>query len=197
MHITKILIYLVDVKIKDLIPAQLNPATIVPGAASHNYNWLVLNGELIFDFLMINLPDSFTNEPLSHGFVKFKIQQNAGNLPGTVITNQAGIYFDFNLPVITNQTFNTIPLATGISTQAHDIMFMPNPVKDQLQLVLPFETIGNTSIQIFDVIGKNIQTQSINNKVENIDCNDLSKGIYMARIMHNGGVYTQFKFVKE
>jgi len=186
-----------NVKIKDLLPQELNPATIVPGAASHNYNWLVLNGELIFDFLMINLPDSFTNEPLSHGFVKFKIQQNAGNLPGTVITNQAGIYFDFNAPIITNQTFNTIPLATSISTQARDVMFMPNPVKDQLQLVLPFETIGNTSIQIFDVVGKNIQTQSINNKVESIDCNDLSKGIYMARIMHNGAVYTQFKFVKE
>jgi uncharacterized repeat protein (TIGR01451 family) len=186
-----------NVKIKDMIPTELNPATIVPGAASHNYNWLILNGELIIDFLMINLPDSFTNEPNSHGFVKFKIQQNAGNMPGTVITNQAGIYFDANPPIITNQTFNTIPLATGISTQALDVMFMPNPVKDQLQLVLPFDKIGNTSIQIFDVVGKNIQTQSINNKVESIDCSALSKGIYMARIIHNGASYTQFKFVKE
>ena len=186
-----------NVKIRDMIPAELNPASIIPGAASHNYNWLVLNGELIIDFLMINLPDSFSNEANSHGFVKFRIQQQTGNLPGTVITNQAGIYFDANPPVITNQTFNTIPLATGISAQAQDNMFMPNPVKDQLQLVLPFETIGNTSIQVFDVLGKNIQTQSINNKVESIDCSALSKGIYMARLMHNGAVYTQFKFVKE
>jgi hypothetical protein len=52
-------------------------------------------------------------------------------------------------------------------------------------------------MQIFDVLGKNIQTQSINNKVESVDCSALSKGIYMARIMHNGAVYTQFKFVKE
>lgn len=186
-----------NVKIRDMIPAELNPTSIIPGAASHNYNWLVLNGELIIDFLMINLPDSFSNEANSHGFVKFRIQQQTGNLPGTVITNQAGIYFDANPPVITNQTFNTIPLATGISAQAQDNMFMPNPVKDQLQLVLPFETIGNTSIQVFDVLGKNIQTQSINNKVESIDCSALSKGIYMARLMHNGAVYKQFKFVKE
>ena len=186
-----------NVKIRDMIPAELNPTSIIPGAASHNYNWLVLNGELIIDFLMINLPDSFSNEANSHGFVKFRIQQQTGNLPGTVITNQAGIYFDANPPVITNQTFNTIPLATGISAQAQDNMFMPNPVKDQLQLVLPFETIGNTSIQIVDMLGKNIQTQSFNNKVESIDCSALSKGIYMARLMHNGAVYTQFKFVKE
>ena len=186
-----------NVKIRDMIPSELNPASIVPGAASHNYNWLVLNGELIIDFFMINLPDSFTNEPNSHGFVKFKIQQLAGNLPGTVITNQAGIYFDANPPVITNQTFNTIPLATGISNQANDVVFMPNPVNNQLQLVLPFETLGNTSIQIFDVMGKNIHTQSISNKVESIECNAFSKGMYMARIMHDGAVYTQFKFVKE
>lgn len=186
-----------NVKIRDMIPSELNPGSIVPGAASHNYNWLVLNGELIIDFLMINLPDSFSNEPNSHGFVKFKIQQQAGNLPGTVITNQAGIYFDANPPVITNQTFNTIPLATGISNQVRNVVFMPNPVSNQLQLVLPFETIGNTSIQIFDVLGKNIQTKSIHNKDESIDCSTLSKGIYMALVMHNGSVYTQFKFVKE
>ena len=186
-----------NVKIRDIIPTELNPATIVPGAASHNYNWLILNGELIIDFLMINLPDSFTNEPLSHGFVKFKIQQNAGNLPGTVITNQAGIYFDANPPIITNQTFNTIPLATGISTQASNVRFMPNPVNNQLQLILPFETIGNTTIELFDVLGKNLQQQKLNSKVETIDCSALSKGIYMARIIHNGATYTQFKFVKE
>jgi uncharacterized repeat protein (TIGR01451 family) len=186
-----------NVKIKDMIPAELNAATILPGAASHNYNWLVLNGELIIDFLMINLPDSFTNEPNSHGFVKFKIKQNSGNMPGTVITNQAGIYFDFNPPVITNQTFNTIPLATGIAAQAKDIKFMPNPVNDLLQLVLPFENIGNTSIEVIDILGKGIQQQRLENKVSTLDCSSLSKGMYMARIMHNGAVYTQFKFVKE
>jgi uncharacterized repeat protein (TIGR01451 family) len=186
-----------NVKIKDMIPAELNAATILPGAASHNYNWLVLNGELIIDFLMINLPDSFTNEPNSHGFVKFKIKQNSGNMPGTVITNQAGIYFDFNSPVITNQTFNTIPLATGIAAQAKDIKFMPNPVNDLLQLVLPFENIGNTSIEVIDILGKGIQQQRLENKVSTLDCSSLSKGMYMARIMHNGAVYTQFKFVKE
>jgi uncharacterized repeat protein (TIGR01451 family) len=187
-----------QVKIKDMIPSQLNPATIVPGAASHNYNWVVLNGELIFDFLNINLPDSFTNEPNSHGFVKFRIKQNAGNLPGTVIANQAGIYFDANPAVITNQTFNTIPLPTSLPQQSvQDVIFMPNPVKDQLQLVLPFENIGNTTIEFIDVLGKNVQAQSIENKVSQINCTGLSRGIYMVRLIRTGQLYTQFKMVKE
>jgi uncharacterized repeat protein (TIGR01451 family) len=187
-----------QVQIRDTIPSQLNPASIVPGAASHNYNWVVLNGELIIDFININLPDSFTNEVNSHGFVKFRIKQNAGNLPGTVITNQVGIFFDANPAVITNQTFNTIPLPTGLSQQSlQEVLFMPNPVKDQLQLVLPFENVSNTTIEFIDVLGKNVLVQSIDNKVSQVNCIGLSRGIYMMRLMHNGQFYTQFKIVKE
>jgi uncharacterized repeat protein (TIGR01451 family) len=187
-----------QVQVRDTIPSQLNPASIVPGAASHNYNWLVLNGELIIDFININLPDSITNEANSHGFVKFKIKQNAGNLPGTVIANQASIYFDANPAVITNQTFNTIPLPTGLSQQSlQEVLYMPNPVKDQLQLVLPFENVSNTSIEFIDVLGKNVLAQSIENKVSQINCMGLSKGIYMVRIVQNGLLYSHFKIIKE
>lgn len=63
---------------------------------------------LVFTFNNINLPDSFTNEPASHGFVKFGIKLKP-NLPlYTAIQNQASIYFDFNAPVITNATTNTL-----------------------------------------------------------------------------------------
>ncbi len=63
---------------------------------------------LVFTFNNINLPDSNTNEPLSHGFVKYGIKLKP-NLPlYSVIHNQASIYFDFNTPVITNATTNTL-----------------------------------------------------------------------------------------
>ena len=187
-----------SVRIVDLIPSQLDISTIQMGASSHNYNWFVLNGSLIIDFININLLDNYPNTIKSVGYVKFKIQQNQGNPIGTVIVNQVTCSFDKNTPVPTNHTYNTISINSGIlANKIENISFMPNPVSNQLQLILPFEIIGNTSIQVFDVVGKNVQTQSINNKVESIDCSALSKGIYMARIMHNGSVYTQFKFVKE
>ena len=54
------------------------------------------------------LPDSNVNEPASHGFVKFTVSQQPGNPMGTVINNQAAIYFDFNDPIFTNIYSHTV-----------------------------------------------------------------------------------------
>ena len=54
------------------------------------------------------LPDSNVNEPASHGFIKFRIQQKASNPTGARIENTAAIYFDYNAPVLTNTTWHTI-----------------------------------------------------------------------------------------
>ena len=64
--------------------------------------------EVIFTFNDIYLPDSFVNEPASHGFIKFKMQAEENLAEGTPIENTAGIFFDSNPPIITNTTFNTL-----------------------------------------------------------------------------------------
>ncbi|MDW3651333.1 MAG: T9SS type A sorting domain-containing protein [Bacteroidia bacterium] len=63
---------------------------------------------LKFRFDNIHLPDSTTDEKNSHGYVMFEVAPLAGLPVGTELTNTAGIYFDFNEPVITNTVFNTI-----------------------------------------------------------------------------------------
>ena len=70
---------------------------------------------LVFTFNNINLPDSNTNEPASHGFVQYGIKLKP-NLPlYTEIHNQASIYFDFNAPILTNATTNTLYNAMNLS----------------------------------------------------------------------------------
>ncbi|MEM9824801.1 MAG: T9SS type A sorting domain-containing protein, partial [Bacteroidota bacterium] len=98
-----------NVVIRDAISEYLNPNSIRPGASSHPYTWGIAEDDvLFFNFENIMLPDSNINEPASHGFVKFKIKQELDNLPGTLIENSAGIYFDFNAPVITNTSVHQI-----------------------------------------------------------------------------------------
>ena len=63
---------------------------------------------LKFRFDNIHLPDSTTDEKNSHGYVMFEVTPMAGLPVGTELTNTAGIYFDFNEPVITNTVLNTI-----------------------------------------------------------------------------------------
>ncbi|MCB0520330.1 MAG: T9SS type A sorting domain-containing protein [Saprospiraceae bacterium] len=97
------------VVVLDTLSGLLDPASVVPGAASHSYDFELLgNGVVRFAFENIMLPDSNVNEAASHGFVKFRVSQAAGNQPDDVIRNKAAIVFDFNEPVITNEYFHTV-----------------------------------------------------------------------------------------
>lgn|GEM_PF-1112222 len=97
------------VAIRDTISQYLDASSIVPGCSSHSYDFQIVGSNILkFTFNNILLVDSTTNEPASHGFVKFRISQ-IDSLPlGTIIFNNAAIYFDFNEPIITNETFHEI-----------------------------------------------------------------------------------------
>jgi uncharacterized repeat protein (TIGR01451 family) len=97
------------VVIRDTISSYLDIATLTSGVSSHPYEFNIYGqGIAEWTFNDILLPDSNVNEPASHGFVKFKIAQLENNLPGTLIENEADIYFDFNEPIITNATQNIV-----------------------------------------------------------------------------------------
>lgn len=102
--------------IRDTLDAALDAFTVVPGISSHPYTLTLENDNiLVFRFDNINLPDSFSNEPESHGYVTYSVNTNSGLTLGTEIFNSAAIYFDFNAPIITNATQHTVylpPVAT-------------------------------------------------------------------------------------
>lgn len=97
------------VVLRDTLPPHLDISTFEPGASSHHSEWSILpTGELVVVFPEINLPDSTANEPGSHGFFSYFIQPFEATPPLTLIENRAGIFFDFNPPIITNTVFHTI-----------------------------------------------------------------------------------------
>ncbi len=92
-----------NIVIRDTLSADLDWASFLPGSASHPFEaTLHDDGLLEFHFRDILLPDSIVNEPGSHGYVNFTIMAKAGLAEGTNIENLAGIYFDFNPPIVTN-----------------------------------------------------------------------------------------------
>jgi len=97
------------VVIRDTLTTDLDIFSVTSGATSHNYTFRMYGPRVLeWTFDNILLPDSNTNEPQSNGFITFTVAQNP-NLPnGTVIQNAADIYFDFNAPVITNETLHRI-----------------------------------------------------------------------------------------
>ncbi len=98
-----------QVIVRDTISENLDLSTLRVQGASHDFTWaLNADRELVFTFDNINLPDSTSNEPASHGMLSYTILPHQDILPGALIENSAAIYFDFNDPIITNTVFHTI-----------------------------------------------------------------------------------------
>jgi len=97
-----------QVVIRDRFHPNLDLGTFQMLGNSHPFSLSVNGRELVWTFAGINLPPASSNEPGSHGYVKFRAKPIPNLDDGSVITNQAAIYFDLNPPVLTTTTTNTI-----------------------------------------------------------------------------------------
>lgn len=99
----------VNVEIRDDLSALIDESTFEFMSSSHNATVSIDSNRMIsFYFEDINLPDSTTNEPMSKGYVKFRVGLVPGVLPNDIVNNQARIYFDNNPPIFTNTTENIL-----------------------------------------------------------------------------------------
>ncbi|MBS1625152.1 MAG: T9SS type A sorting domain-containing protein [Bacteroidetes bacterium] len=181
------------VLIDTLDHSHLDVKTIIPGSSSHRYQFsLEDSGIAKWTFNNIMLPDSHTNERLSHGFVKFTIHQKASNQPGTRIDNFADIYFDHNAPVRTNTPYVTITRKEDIFTldvkdpstlnSRYRISAYPNPFADQVYFSISSDIASkNYHICITDITGRNVYSQDVNDAFT-IGKDGLSQGMYLYRI---------------
>lgn len=98
-----------NIFIRDTLDPLVDPGSLVINGASHNYQYTLTGDRNVqFTFPNILLVDSFANEPLSHGWIAYSVNLDAGLPIGTTIENTAHIYFDFNAPVATNTTQSTL-----------------------------------------------------------------------------------------
>lgn len=97
-----------NIVIADTLNTRLQPESFVMVNSSHPCNTTFIGNIVYFEFLNILLPDSNINEPMSHGFVTFRVKPLKTVKNNDVIPNKAYIYFDFNAPVITNVAITSI-----------------------------------------------------------------------------------------
>lgn len=194
------------VTLLDTLPATLDPATIRPIAASHPYTWdVTANGILNFTFANILLPDSTRNEPESHGFASFRISQKP-NLPdGTLIENNAAIYFDFNDPIFTNTWFHTIGRPSVVATQDPmdgdrmlEIIPFPNPMSDETVFRLSGQELHSSlQFSLFDPLGKTLREEDFAGNEFAFKRKNLPAGLYFWQIMESGRTISRGRIVIE
>lgn len=97
-----------NIFITDTLDSNLDAGSFEMLAFSHQPIVSLVGNVLKFKFPDINLPDSTNNEPNSHGFFQFKIKLKDSLALGTVLKNNADIFFDYNTPVKTNTVLDTI-----------------------------------------------------------------------------------------
>lgn len=195
------------VVVADTISPTLDINSIQLGVGSHAYQFQRTDSNVVqFVLDSINLVDSFRNERLSHGFVKFKIQQKANNPDGTKIYNKAAIYFDYNTPITTNKTMHTIGrdfvqvnLISGIkNTQYHvkAVKVYPNPFREKTQIIIESDALKNPVLILQTLEGQIIKSiPSSSQNTFDVYREDLTNGMYIFKVVQNNEQIASGKLV--
>jgi hypothetical protein len=175
--------YAQNVWVDDLLSPLLDQASFQLLHASHAVEVVFQDNLVKFVFDNIMLPDSTSNEPESHGFVRFKIKPKNTIVIGETIENTAAIYFDFNEPIITNTTQTIYAFEVGISESTPTtIRLFPNPSREFL--IVYWGDLQPQSCQITDVSGRVVKTFNVAGISESlqINVNNLPSGLYFLNL---------------
>jgi len=180
----------INIHITDTLEGNVLPNTlrILNNSHAMTPTWLS-NNVVDFKFTNIYLPDSNTNEPLSHGFVTFEIDMLPNLSPGTEIKNTAYIYFDWNDAIITNTALNTIEYPAGLSqlAESHNnglkVLVYPNPTSSIANFSIQNADVKNALLNVYDITGKIVYSSEklVESKIT-MNCDELKQGVYLYEI---------------
>jgi hypothetical protein len=162
-------------------------------SASHPNVTRITGNKVEFIFQNISLPTQENDETGSQGYVAFKIKSMDDLVLGDAVSNTADIFFDFNFPITTNEARTTVTMLGLNEFQNNSISVSPNPVKNILNILAKNNI---TSIQLFDIQGRLLQTKLENNTISSLDLTGKTSGIYFVKVFTDNGMKVQ-KIIKE
>lgn len=180
----------INVRLENELSAFLDEETFRPVAASHTYHVERSGSMLQIRFENINLASEQENEPLSHGFFTYRVKPVSGFSEGDVIENSAGIFFDFNAPIITNIAATQIQSLGVSGPSVPRITVAPNPTSGQIEIA---GMSGTVELEVFDLSGKKLKSEILG-EAFTADVSGLASGIYMLRLS-NGSSASNHKLI--
>lgn len=189
-----------NIYVMDTISNQLDMETFEILGSSHLMNPIFTDLNIIrFDFPNINLPDSNANEPMSHGWVRYRIKAKSGLANGTEIENTAHIYFDYNEAIVTNTTLNTINLSLSIEEEKSVrsvFTLYPNPANNQFTVQYNLVQEGTVFLIVSDLTGKVVSTQEVGSQTPGtytttVNTAEFTSGLYFCTLLINSEAITK------
>lgn len=185
----------INVNVKNILDNKLDWRTLQIESLSHQGRIEIKNGiNVNFIFDDINLPDSTSNEPNSHGYIAYKIKPKSNVVLGDTFLNAADIFFDFNPPITTNTVSTTIVnTLSNENFKISDFLLYPNPTEEFLNIDSKNKL---NDIKIFDINGRILKSLYIDDTKIKINISNFKSGVYFIQITDNSQKTIQ-KFIKK
>ncbi len=180
------------VVLKDTLSDKFDIMSFEPLSGSHPFSVFMSETgvlEVLFDNIQL-VPQTPTNGDASIGYFAFKIKAKPGLIIGDEINNRAGIYFDYNDPILTNTA--TVQIIKDVTTEIADdalpteIHLYPNPAQSTIQL--SFQSANNQDIKLsmYNLYGQKVYTTTLHSKEgtnsAEIPRNGLASGMYLLEL---------------
>ncbi len=194
-----------NITVIDTLDNNLNWTTLRPvfesGKCQVNLAQMGTKHVVTFTFANIDLPAQSIDDLRSNGMLTYTVHLNPDLAVGTQIKNHASIYFDYNAPVVTNSTINTIGTQNpnvgvkNVNAVNSSFTVYPNPAENTFTAVINSATTGNATLQVTDVTGKTliskiVALQAGSQKIP-VDVTKLAPGTYFVRCTGTGITQTQ------
>lgn len=188
----------INILVENTLDDHLDWTTFQLLSTSHDSHFEIENGNQIdFIFNNIDLPAEMDDEPNSHGYIIYRIKPLDDISVGSLIQNQASIFFDFNEPIITNIATTYIgqpeivePLGLDDNGTLSYKVF-PVPVSG----ILNIESQANISkVEITNDLG---QVLMVEQAVNQLDLSSLARGLYFVKVIDDQGNSGVQKIIKQ
>jgi hypothetical protein len=197
-----------NIVVTDQLDADLDWATFKPGYSPYEYTTTMSETGLVtFTFANINLPWKLMyGDALSSSLVHYSIERQMNVPIGTQFTNTANIYFDYNAPITTNTTLNTLAVLgldePGAETDGSGVTvdLYPVPVSDNLTIRVNNVTKNEAAtISIIDLTGNVVLSEQVElsagSTVITRNLSLLHAGTYLTRVQFENGSFIVKKIV--
>jgi hypothetical protein len=188
----------VNIVIKDSLDGDWDLGTFEVVGASHPFTVTVNNEVAIWTFANVMLPTEDSDALGSQGSFHYRMAPKNSLILGDQLTNRADIYFDYNVPVLTNTTVTTVALTTGVveASLGNGLSVVPSPSNGLVTVRWSDVQLNNARLSVMDALGRTVYTSNLNGNGAQgrvMDLSFLPEGSYVARLSGDvSDVWTRF-----